>query len=149
MNISRLVSLAAFALFLAFQATVAQASHTEHKIVIQVDENDKGRMNLALNNAQNVSKYFQSKGEKVQIQIVAYGPGLHMLRSDTSPVKKRIEAMSLAMDNITFDACGNTRAKMAKKEGKTIPLMAEAKEVSSGVVTLMHLQEHGWSYVRP
>ncbi len=106
-------------------------------------------MNMALNNAENVTKYFESKGEKVIIEIVTYGPGLHMLRSDTSPVKARIEAMSLGMDNLSFAACGNTMTKMSKKEGNDIPIMSEAKQVISGVVRLIELQEDGYSYLRP
>ena len=72
-----------------------------------------------------------------------------MLREDTSPVKARIAAMALEMGNISFAACGNTKAKMAKKAGKKIKLIAEAKIVPSGVVRLMELQEQGWSYIRP
>ncbi len=120
-----------------------------HKLAIHVDDNDPKRMNMALNNAENVTKYFESKGEKVIIEIVTYGPGLHMLRSDTSPVKARIEAMSLGMDNLSFAACGNTMTKMAKKEGKDIPIMSEAKQVVAGVVRLIELQEDGYSYLRP
>lgn len=120
-----------------------------HKVAIHIDENDKGRMNMALNNAENIDKYYQSKGDKVEIEIVAYGPGLHMLREDTSPVKTRISAMALKMDNISFAACGNTKAKMSKKAGKEIKLISEAKNVPSGVVRLMELQEQGWSYIRP
>ena len=94
-----------------------------HKVAIHVDEKDAKRMNMALNNAQNIDKYYQSKGEKVLIEIVTYGPGLNMLREDTSPVKGRIAAMSLEMDNLSFAACGNTQAKMKKKEGMDIKLI--------------------------
>ena len=127
----------------------AFAAGKVHKVAIHVDENDKDRMNMALTNAENVDKYYQSKGDKVEIEIVAYGPGLNMLREDTSPVKTRIAAMALRMDNISFAACGNTKAKMAKKAGKEIKLISEAKNVPSGVVRLMELQEQGWSYIRP
>jgi intracellular sulfur oxidation DsrE/DsrF family protein len=106
-------------------------------------------MNLALNNAENVIKYYKSKGQEVEIRIVAYGPGLHMFRSDTSPVKARIERMSLALDNITFAACGNTKAKMMKKSGKPVPIISEAKMVVSGVVELVELQRQGWAYIKP
>ena len=89
------------------------------------------------------------KGEKVLIEIVTYGPGLIMLCEDKSPVKGRIAAMSLEMGNLSFAACGNTRAKMKKKEGMDIALISEAKVVPSGVIRLIELQEEGWSYIRP
>ena len=71
------------------QAPVTVAAEKSHKLAIHVDENDAQRMNLALNNAKNVTKYYRAKGEEVEIEVVAYGPGLHMLRADTSPVKTR------------------------------------------------------------
>ena len=128
-------------------ASSATAAGKVHKVAIHIDENDKARMTMALNNAENIDKYYKSKGEKVEIEIVAYGPGLHMFRDDTSPVKSRIAAMSLGMDNIQFSACGNTHRKMSKK--KKVVLISEAKLVPSGVVRLIELQEKGWSYVRP
>ncbi len=120
-----------------------------HRLAIHVDQNDPAVMNLALNNAENVSNYYEAKGEKVEIEIVTYGPGLHMLRADTSPVKQRIAVLGLERDNLKFSACGVTRGKMAKKEGMEIPLLSEATPVPSGVVRLIELQEEGWSYVRP
>jgi uncharacterized protein len=106
-------------------------------------------MNLALNNASNVVQYYKELGEEVEIEIVAYGPGLHMLREDTSPVKDRIKSMRQSNPNVSFKACGNTRQNMQKAEGREIPLVPEAQSVKSGVVRLMELQEQGWSYIRP
>jgi intracellular sulfur oxidation DsrE/DsrF family protein len=120
-----------------------------HRLAIQVNVNEPTAMNLALNNASNVAQYYKEHGEKVQIEIVAYGPGLHMLRQDTSPVKDRIKSIHESTPNISFKACGNTQQNMQKTEAKDIPLVAEAKVVKSGVVRLMELQEHGWSYIRP
>ena len=54
------------------------------KVAIQVNQNDKAVMDLALNNAKNVLDYYKEKGETVAIEIMTYGPGLHMLRADTS-----------------------------------------------------------------
>ncbi|TCD16116.1 hypothetical protein [Oricola cellulosilytica] len=119
-----------------------------HKLALHVDQNDPAVMNLALNNAQNVKAYYDAKGEEVMIEIVAYGPGLKMYTED-SPVKDRISAMSLEMENMQFSACGNTHAAMSKKAGKEVPLLPETVMVQSGVVRLMELQEQGWSYVRP
>ena len=119
------------------------------KLVIQVNDNDPKLQNLALNNAKNVAEYYAAKGQKVDIQIVTYGPGLHMLRSDTSQVKQRIAEMSLENSNIAFVACANTRGNMAKQESKDIPLISEAKLVPSGVVQIMELQKSGYAYIRP
>ncbi len=120
-----------------------------HRLAVQVDVNDPAVMNLALNNMSNAAQHYSELGQKVEIELVAFGPGLHMLRDDTSPVKARIKSMSEAMPNLTFAACGNTRENMTKAEAKDIPIISQAKVVKAGVVRLMELQEQGWSYLRP
>ncbi|MFM9938023.1 MAG: hypothetical protein ACKVP7_00840 [Hyphomicrobiaceae bacterium] len=120
-----------------------------HKLAIQVGENKPEIMNLALNNAKNVLEHFKARGEKVEVEIVTFGPGLHMLRDDTSPVKVRVAEMALSEPSLRFTACANTQANHAKAEQKTITLVSEAKLYPSGVVRLMELQKQGFAYVRP
>lgn len=127
----------------------AVAGEKVHYLAVHIDQNDPKVMNLALNNVQNLKKHYDAKGEKIVIEMVAYGPGLHMLRSDTSPVRKRIEVMSLESENLTFSACMNTRQKMSEKAGKEVPILEEAQMVPSGVVQLLELQEQGYAYLRP
>jgi uncharacterized protein len=122
---------------------------THHRLILQVNSNDPAMMNLALNNAINVAQHYREAGEKVSIEVVTFGPGLHMLREDTSPVKARIETLALSTPEISFKACGNTRENMRKAENKDITLIPQAKLVSSGVVRVMELEERGWSYVKP
>jgi intracellular sulfur oxidation DsrE/DsrF family protein len=125
------------------------AEKKSHRLVLQVNVNEPAMMNLTLNNATNVAQYYKEAGEPVEIEIVTFGPGLHMLRDDTSPVKDRIKVIAEKIPSISFKACGNTQANMHKAENKDIPLIPEAKVVKSGVVRVMELQEQGWSYVRP
>jgi len=120
-----------------------------HRLVLQVNTDDPAMMNLALNNATNVEQYYKDLGEKVEIEVVTFGPGLHMLRDDTSPVKDRIKAIADKTSSISFKACGNTQENMHKAENKEIPLISQATVVKSGVVRVMELQEQGWTYVRP
>ena len=140
----------ATAVFIALTAAGgALAEGITHYVAIHVNENDPARMNMALNNAQNVNEYYSAQGDEVVIEMVAYGPGLNMLIPGKSPVEQRISAMSLEIPNISFAACGNTHRKMSEKAGKDIALMEEAKMVPSGVVRLIELQEDGFAYVRP
>jgi intracellular sulfur oxidation DsrE/DsrF family protein len=125
------------------------ADQQQHHLILQVNTNDPAMMNLALNNATNVAQYYKDLGEKVAIEVVTFGPGLHMLRDDTSPVKTRIKAITESTPEISFKACGNTQENMHKTENKEIPLIPEAAVVKSGVVRVMELQEQGWTYVKP
>jgi len=135
--------------FLFSAATGAAAEGAKaHRAAIQVDQNDPAVMNLALNNAKNIIEHYREKNEDAEVEIVTYGPGLHMLRDDTSPVKDRIKEMAGA-SKITFSACYNTKQGMEKREGRSITIIPQATIVPSGVVRLMELQEQGWSYLRP
>lgn len=140
------ISAAALALTLA---TGAFAEGVTHHVAVHVDQNDPKVMNMALNNVQNIQKYYDSQGDSVVIEVVAYGPGLMMYVEGKSPVADRISTMSLEMDNLSFAACGNTHRKMSEKAGKDVALMDEASMVPSGVVRLIELQEQGFAYIRP
>jgi len=150
----RLSTVLAVVLALAGMSVAATAAEKakEHRIVVQVDQDDPAVMNLVLNNVQNMLEYYNGKGEATKIEVVTFGPGLTMLRDDKSPVKERL--MRLAKDgsfpsNLQFSACHNTMMGMEKKEGHPIPIVPAAKVVPSGVVRITELQEEGWTYLRP
>ena len=67
----------------AVTKTDPQATEKAHRLILQVNSNEPAMMNLALNNASNVVQYYKDLGEKVSIEVVTFGPGLHMLRDDS------------------------------------------------------------------
>ena len=148
-NILRLTAIALMSL--AFASAGNAADVKAHHIAIQVDQNDPQVMNLALNNVNAIIETYRARNEDVDIDVVAYGPGLHMLRADTSPVQDRIKRLKdmVFPGKIQFSACNNTKQGMEKAEGHAISVVSDATIVPSGVVHLMELQEQGWSYVRP
>ena len=129
----------------------AAETRKQHRVVMQIDQNDPAIMNLVLNNASNVIEYYRGRDEDVELDIVAYGPGLHMLRQDTSPVKDRIRRLAEDMfpAKVMFSACNNTKEGMEAREGRAIAIIPQATLVPSGVVQIMERQEQGWTYVRP
>ena len=145
----RLATAAALSIALATSALAADGK--THRVAIQVDQNDPAVMNLALNNATNIMEQYKAKGETVQVEIVTYGPGLHMLRADTSPVQDRIKQIAETSfpSSIKFSACNYTKQGMEKREGKAVSIVSQAELVPSGAVRLIELQEQGWQYLRP
>ncbi len=133
------------AIMLQFTTFVfADSDGPAHKVVIQVSTDDVRTQNIAMNNAMNLQKALGM--DNVEIEIVAYGPGLSML-SGKSPASKRVP--DIAMQNITFSACQNTMNKIHKKSGKEVTLVDGVQVVQAGVLRIMELQEQGYSYVRP
>src|SRR5437588_10281555 len=102
MRLLRLIPL--LALFFALPAF----ADGPHRLALQISDNDADKMNAVLNVAANVSKYYSDKGEEIEIQIVAFNAGLHMLREDTSPVKPRLASLRKSMTDVSFKACQNT-----------------------------------------
>lgn len=154
MNLNRRSLFAAAALIVpglsvASAAATKEGGDKPRGVVIHVGANDPEVMNTALNNATNVVKYYADKGGAPSIEIVANGPGLHMFRADTSPVKGRLLAFAARMPEVEFSACSITKQGMESAEGKEIAIVPQAKLVPAGIVRLMERQEKGWGYVRP
>jgi intracellular sulfur oxidation DsrE/DsrF family protein len=135
--------------FLRRSAAAPDGERKSHGLVLHVGVNDPELMNQALNNAANVVKYYAEEHLEAAVEIVANGPGLHMLRADTSPVKGRLLSFGARMPQVVFSACNNTKQVMESAEGKEIKIVAQAKLVPAGIVRIMELQEEGWSYARP
>jgi len=136
----------------------ANADHREHVVsgadgihylALQVSDNNPGTMNKVLNNALNITKNYQAAGHEIEIRIIAYNAGLHLLREDTSPVIDRIHSFGESMPNVTFLACGNTIKGMTKNEGTPPPIVENAEVVPGGIRELIDLAEAGWVIIRP
>ena len=125
------------------------AGDQSHKLALQISDNDPDKMTAVLNVAANVARLYAEKGEHIEIQVVAFNAGLHMLREDTSPVKDRLQSFAQSMPNVSFKACNNTLEAMTKREGKAIAIVSSATLVPAGVTTLIELNEKGWTIVRP
>ena len=61
------------------------------KMVIQVSDSDPGKWNLALNNAKNIQKDVGK--DNVDLEIVAYGPGIAMLKAESEVANRVDEAV--------------------------------------------------------
>ena len=114
---------------------------TKDKMVIQVSDADPGKWNLALNNAKNVQHAVGA--DKVDIEIVTYGPGIGMLKLD-SPIANRIEESKKA--GVGIVACQNTMKNMKLTADDMLP---NTSYVPSGVVELIQKQKDGYAYIRP
>ncbi len=128
------------ALSLGFFSCFVNAQQKQ-KVVFQVSDNDPAKWSLALSNARNVQ---QDLGKNnVQIEIVAYGPGLGMLKAES----KVADRLAQALDNdVGLLACENTmtNTKVSRDE-----MYGGIAYVKAGVTHIMKRQQEGWAYIRP
>jgi len=120
---------------------VAQQATVRPRVVMQVSDNDPAKWNLALNNAKNIQADLGASN--VDIEIVAYGPGINMLKADSVVGNRVNEAMGAGVKVV---ACENTMRnnKLAKDD-----MLPKVGYVEAGVVELMQKQQQGWAYIRP
>jgi len=145
MRFSQKILTSLLSIFLLFGlASNVSADDAKHKLVIQVSTDDPRTQKIAMNNAANLQKLYGI--DSVDIEIVAYGPGLGML-TQKSEYSGRVK--SLALQDIKFSACMNTMNKIKKKTGHLPKLTEGVGSVKAGVAQIMELQEQGYSYVRP
>jgi intracellular sulfur oxidation DsrE/DsrF family protein len=119
----------------------AHAQAAANKVVLQVSDNDPAKWNLALNNARNVQTDLGK--DKVQVEIVAYGPGLAMLKADSKVAARLAQALD---GGVGLLACENT---MRNTKTQKSDMYAGIAYVDAGVVHIMKRQQEGWAYVRP
>lgn len=131
-------------LLTTFNILNAQEEKKIHKIVIQVSSSDIITQKMALNNAVNLQEYYGV--DNIKIEIVAYGPGLSLLTSESLQSTK-IE--NLVFNDIKFSACSNTIEIMKKRFNKDIKLLDDVAIVPAGAARIMELQEQGYAYLRP
>ena len=132
--------------FLVMTATlpamaVQKKAAAKQRVVIQVSDNDPAKWTLALNNARNIQAELGK--DNVLVEIVAYGPGLEMMKAES----KVADRLAAALDsNVGLLACENT---MQNTKVDKADIAGGVKFVPAGVTHIMKRQREGWAYIRP
>ncbi|TVS21023.1 MAG: hypothetical protein EA424_01020 [Planctomycetaceae bacterium] len=148
---SKTVRSAVIAIPLLLLAIGAQAEpandkpFAEHRLVLQISDSDPARQNLVLNVANNAIRHYGP--EKIDVEIVAFGPGLSLLFAD-NPQASRIEGLAVE-SGVRFAACENTIAAVTRMHGTAPELNPRAIPVGPGVVRIMDLTAEGYTLITP
>ncbi len=139
------------AVIVALMVTAAAAAEplpdkpfAEHRIVLQLSDNDAAKQGLVISVANNLLKHFDP--DKVAIEVVAFGPGIDLLRPGNSN-RQRVE--SLVAQGVRFDICLNTVDSIERESGKRPEFISVATPVQVGVGHILSLTENGFTLVRP
>ena len=150
--VSRFVGAAVIAALLSVTLPIARAQQVplqdkpfaEHKIVLQLSDNDPRKQALVISVANNLLKFYDP--DKVAVEVVAFGPGIDLLRSENAN-RKLVE--SLISQGVRFDVCMNTVDTIQRETGKRPDIMPGATPVQVGVGQILFLTENGYTLVRP
>lgn len=128
----------------AQQAPLQDKPFAEHKIVLQLSDNDPKKQGLVISVANNLMKFYDP--DKVAVEIVAFGPGIELLRPE-NPNRKLVE--SLVAQGARVDICLNTVDTLERDTGKRPEYIAAATPVQVGVAQILLLTENGYTLVKP
>jgi uncharacterized protein len=128
----------------AQQAPLQDKPFAEHKIVLQLSDNDPRKQGLVISVANNLMKFYGP--DKVAVEIVAFGPGIDLIRPD-NPNRKAVE--SLVAQGARVDICLNTVDTLERDTGQRPAYIAAATPVQVGVAQILLLTENGYTLVRP
>lgn len=149
---SKILGIGAVAASLAVTPPVARAQQVplqdkpfaEHKIVLQLSDNDPRKQALVISVANNILKFYDP--DKVAVEVVTFGPGIDLLRSESTG-RKQVE--SLIAQGVRFDVCLNTVDTIERETGKRPDILPGATPVQVGVGQILFLTENGYTLVRP
>lgn len=116
----------------------------EQKFVLQISDMDPSKQTLVLNVAGNILKAYGQ--DQVDIEIVAFGPGLRLLFKDNNN-SDRIDG--LASSGVRFFACENTVNNMSNTLGEPIKINSHASSGKGGIVRIKELTDKGYLLVKP
>jgi hypothetical protein len=142
--LSILFLLIAVSISYPIQAGEEDKPFAEERIVLQISDPDPFKQTLVLNVASNLIKHYGP--DKVDVEIVAFGPGLRLLFKDNVNTGR---IQDLTSSGVTFAACKNTISGMTKQLGHAPELNSNAVPVSAGVVRIIELENQGFKLIKP
>jgi intracellular sulfur oxidation DsrE/DsrF family protein len=116
----------------------------EHRLALQLSDNDPKKEGLIISIANNLLKAYDP--DKIAIEVVTVGPGIDLLRPE-NPNRQRVE--SLIAQGVKFDVCLNTVDSIERETGKRPTIIPLAIPVQVGVAQILALTENGFTLVRP
>jgi len=119
----------------------AQDAAKKARVVVQVSEADPARWNLVLNNVKNLQDDLGAAN--VEIEVVAYGPGIGMLKLDAVSNSRVSDAIKAG---VHVAACENT---MRNQKLTRADMHPNVSYVPAGVTEIVQRQRDGWAYLRP
>lgn len=143
-TLSMLLLLIAISTSYQLQAAEDDKPFAEERVVLQISDSDPFKQTLVLNVASNLVKAYGQ--DKVDVEIVAFGPGLRLMFKDNIN-SGRISG--LTSSGVKFAACGNTLTKMTKLLGQTPELHSSAGTVPGGAVRIINLVNQGFKLIKP
>jgi intracellular sulfur oxidation DsrE/DsrF family protein len=117
-------------------------------VILHLSSDAPGKVDAALDRTQNLLDLYQKLGRNVRVELVVNGPGLDLLRSDTSPAAARVRALQARYHNLTFLACRKAIERLKLEKGIDAKLLKGTHIAPSALQQIVTRLEQGWTYIQ-
>lgn len=120
-----------------------------NRILLHLTTTDPERITNMLDEVEMLMEASIRQGEPLQIQVVAHGEGLALMREDISPFPQRVAELSARYaEGLSFTACLNTIERLRREENIHVRLLPAVQVINSGVAEVIRRQSQGWAYIQ-
>jgi intracellular sulfur oxidation DsrE/DsrF family protein len=117
-------------------------------VLVHLNDNDPAVAFEVLSDLEQMLLDFEQRGEAVQVEVVANGDGLDLVRADLTPIAEEVTKLIERHPNLTVAACRYTIDQLWEDHGVVVDLIPGVKQIDSGVVQVIRRQQEGWAYIR-
>jgi hypothetical protein len=118
-----------------------------NRVLMHIDSAAPDRMKALLDQAERLLAEAERQGRAMQLEVIANGQGLDLLRTDRTPDAERIARMQQRHANLRWVACGQTIARFTH-EGQKIELLPVTRTAPTAIGEIVTRLQQGWTYVR-
>jgi intracellular sulfur oxidation DsrE/DsrF family protein len=117
------------------------------QLVLHVGDSNLVRFENTIEEARDMLEAARTRGQRIELEILANGPGLDMLRVETTPVAKKLALLQAEFPHLALVACGQGMARLQVQGADTrlLPGVATTDSALNEIVRRMH---KGWAYLR-
>ena len=128
----------------------ANERYSKQKVVYHINYNGGDGDKLYRGAMRNIQNHINAVGaENMEIKVVLHGNGLGLLASAKTNELLQSQVLELKGQNVNVHVCNNTlKGRKISYENDLFDVFEE-DIVPSGVAELSHLQQQGYTYIKP
>lgn len=117
------------------------------RLVLHVGDSNLVRFENTIEEARDMLEAAKGQGQRIEVEILANGPGLDMLRVTTTPVAAKLERLQVEFPDLALVACGQGLLRL-QAQGADTRLLPGVATTDSALNEIVRRMDKGWAYLR-
>ncbi len=124
------------------------SAQDEWRLMLHVDSGDPERLQVMLDETEQLLKTSAARHQKVRVEIMTNGAGLSLMEQSNAPYTRKLRQLARQYDNLGLLACKRALDRLKEDKGIELDLVPEARVVDSAMHQVIRRQKEGWAYLR-